>query len=48
MSYSKQDLIELKNFYANQLLKDTIPFWFPHSFDKEYAAIYSCVMQMAL
>lgn len=35
MSYSHQDLVELKNFYANQLLNDTIPFWFPRSFDKE-------------
>jgi N-acylglucosamine 2-epimerase len=36
MSYSKQDLIALKNFYSNQLLNDTVPFWFPRSFDKEY------------
>ena len=36
MSYSKQDLIGLKNFYQNQLLNDTIPFWFPRSYDKEY------------
>src|SRR6185437_9155627 len=36
MSYSKQDLIGLKNFYKNQLLSDTIPFWFPRSYDKEY------------
>ena len=36
MSYSKQDLIGLKNFYQNQLLNDTIPFWFPRSYDKDY------------
>ncbi len=35
MKYSQQELIELKNFYQNQLLNDTIPFWFPRSFDKE-------------
>jgi len=35
MSYSKQDLIALKDFYKNQLLNDTIPFWFPRSYDKE-------------
>lgn len=36
MSYSKQDLSELKIFYQSQLLKSTIPFWFPRSFDKEH------------
>ena len=36
MKYSEQDLIELKKFYQNQLLNDTIPFWFPRSFDKEH------------
>jgi len=36
MSYSKQDLIELKEFYKSQLLNDTIPFWFPRSFDNEH------------
>ena len=35
MSYSHQDLVALKKFYANQLLNDTVPFWFPRSFDKE-------------
>lgn len=35
MSYSRQALIALKGFYENQLLCDTIPFWFPRSFDKE-------------
>lgn len=36
MSYSREDLAELKNFYADQLLNDTIPFWFPRSFDNDY------------
>jgi N-acylglucosamine 2-epimerase len=36
MGYSKNDLRELQDFYSNQLMKDTIPFWFPRSFDKEY------------
>ena len=36
MSYTNQDLIALKDFYANQLLDNTVPFWFPRSFDKEY------------
>jgi len=36
MGYSIEELRELKNFYADQLLNDTVPFWFPRSFDKEY------------
>lgn len=36
MSYSKEELQSLHSFYENQLLKDTIPFWFPRSFDEEY------------
>jgi N-acylglucosamine 2-epimerase len=36
MAYSKQDLADLKNFYSDQLLNDTIPFWFPRSFDDQY------------
>ncbi len=36
MSYSKQELTELREFYSNQLLNSTVPFWFPRSFDKEY------------
>ncbi len=35
MNYSKKDLVALKEFYSNQLLNDTVPFWFPRSFDKE-------------
>jgi N-acylglucosamine 2-epimerase len=36
MSYSLSDLVVLKDFYANQLLNDTIPFWFPRSVDEQY------------
>ena len=36
MVYSKEDLVKLKDFYSNQLLNSTVPFWFPRSFDKEY------------
>ena len=36
MSYKKQDLIALLDFYQNQLLNDTVPFWFPRSFDREH------------
>ncbi|MBL0024986.1 MAG: AGE family epimerase/isomerase [Saprospiraceae bacterium] len=35
MAYSKLQLKEYKEFYSNQLLKDTVPFWFPRSFDEE-------------
>ena len=35
MSYTKTDLVALKDFYTNQLLNNTIPFWFPRSFDNE-------------
>ena len=35
MGYSQKELQDLYNFYSNQLLNDTIPFWFPRSFDKE-------------
>lgn len=33
MQYTKVELIGLKQFYEEQLLGDTIPFWFPRSFD---------------
>ena len=36
MSYSHEDLQALYQFYKTQLLNDTVPFWFPRSFDKEY------------
>lgn len=36
MSYTKEELIALKEFYQDRLLQNTVPFWFPRSFDKEY------------
>lgn len=36
MKYSKQELLNLKDFYKNQLLNDTLPFWFPRCIDEEY------------
>lgn len=36
MSYTHDELTELKDFYKKQLLNDTLPFWFPRSLDKEY------------
>ncbi|WP_282333376.1 AGE family epimerase/isomerase [Pinibacter soli] len=36
MKYSQQDLIALQDFYKKQLLNDTVPFWFPRSFDREH------------
>jgi N-acylglucosamine 2-epimerase len=36
MIYSRHDLEKLQDFYSNQLLKNTLPFWFPRSFDKEH------------
>jgi len=36
MSYTNEELQKLKSFYKNQLLEDTVPFWFPRSIDKEY------------
>jgi N-acylglucosamine 2-epimerase len=36
MSYTKKDLDNLKAFYRHQLVNDTIPFWFPRSYDKTY------------
>lgn len=35
--YTANELEELKIFYANRLLNNTLPFWFPRSFDQEYA-----------
>ncbi|MDP4249232.1 MAG: AGE family epimerase/isomerase [Bacteroidota bacterium] len=34
--YSRESLLDLKDFYENQLLNDTVPFWFPRSFDKDF------------
>ena len=36
MHYTQKNLAELETFYRNQLLRDTVPFWFPRSCDKEY------------
>lgn len=36
MAYDKQELTRLYDFYRNQLLNDTVPFWFPRSYDHEY------------
>lgn len=36
MHYTEQELTELEAFYKNQLLRDTIPFWFPRSIDPEF------------
>jgi N-acylglucosamine 2-epimerase len=36
MHYTNIELKALKDFYKQQLLTDTLPFWFPRSVDKEY------------
>lgn len=36
MNYSIADLQALHDFYSNQLLNDTVPFWFPRSYDYEH------------
>ncbi len=36
MTYTTEDLKNLYEFYRHQLLDDTVPFWFPRSFDKEH------------
>ena len=36
MTYNCDQLAKLKEFYTSQLLEDTVPFWFPRSFDREY------------
>lgn len=36
MSYTSTELTNLAAFYKNQLLNDTVPFWFPRSFDVEH------------
>lgn len=33
--YTAEDLKSLESFYKSQLLEDTVPFWFPRSYDKE-------------
>ncbi|MBD1424287.1 AGE family epimerase/isomerase [Sphingobacterium arenae] len=32
----KKHLLSLRDFYKKQLLEDTVPFWFPRSFDMEH------------
>ncbi len=34
--YSQGDLIRYRDFYKNQLLNNTVPFWFPKSVDEEH------------
>jgi len=36
MSYSREQLKRLQKFYDEQLLTNTLPFWFPASIDKKY------------
>ncbi len=36
MHYTVTELQALRQFYKQQLLQDTVPFWFPRSFDTEY------------
>src|SRR5690606_10276942 len=36
MKYSQEELNSLQNFYFNQLINDTLPFWFPESVDEKY------------
>jgi N-acylglucosamine 2-epimerase len=36
VTYTTEDLKQLYEFYRHQLLNDTVPFWFPRSFDKEH------------
>ncbi len=34
--YTNHDLNELASFYKKQLTEDTVPFWFPRSYDEEF------------
>ena len=36
MGYNRDELERLKLFYSDHLLKDTVPFWFPRSFDVQH------------
>ncbi|MDQ6478083.1 AGE family epimerase/isomerase [Dyadobacter sp. LHD-138] len=36
MTYTETDLDNLRKFYNNQLLNDTLPFWFPRSLDAQH------------
>jgi len=34
--YTREELSALRAFYGRQLLEDTVPFWFPRSYDHEH------------
>jgi len=34
--YNNQDILALASFYKDQLVNDTVPFWFPRSLDHEF------------
>jgi N-acylglucosamine 2-epimerase len=34
--YTNEELDNLAEFYKNQLINDTVPFWFPRSYDYEF------------
>lgn len=36
MTYTTEDLKNLYEFYRHQLLDNTVPFWFPRSYDKQH------------
>ncbi|MEQ9209322.1 MAG: hypothetical protein RLN96_05695, partial [Pseudomonadales bacterium] len=36
MGYTQKELNQLQQFYRDRLLGNTIPFWFPRSYDKEH------------
>ena len=36
MAYNREALEQLRDFYRDQLVNDTIPFWFPKSYDRDY------------
>lgn len=36
IAYDEQQLKRLYDFYSSQLLNNTVPFWFPRSYDHEH------------
>lgn len=36
MAYTTKELQAFREFYSHQLLNNTVPFWFPRSYDQEY------------
>ncbi len=36
MAYTTGELAVLRDFYRDRLLGDTVPFWFPRSYDREH------------